>query len=326
MMRAILLGLGLFLAAPALMAPALADGVPVTPQPIIEWKSVFGRIEPKETIPARARIGGTIVELTVSEGDMVAEGQQIARIKDDKIDFQIASLDAQIEALRAQLDVAETELRRGETLVERGVATVQRLDQLRSAVDVLRNQIDSTEAQRAVAVQQAEEGRVLAPASGRVLTVPVTRGGVIQPGEPVATIGVGGFYLRLSVPERHAPALGEGDTIRIALPEGEASGRIVKLYPLIEGGRVTADVEVEGLDTDFVNSRVLVQLPVGSRQALLVPENAIVTRSGIDFVTVAEGGARVERAVIPGERLVRNGQTLVEILTGLNPGEEVIVP
>lgn len=320
-MRALLLASWL-----AVAGPALAETVTLSPATLPEWKAVYGRIETKETIPARARIGGTIRSLSVSEGDTVSEGQEIAVVHDDKIEFQIAAHDAQIAALRAQLETAETELKRGEALVERGVATVQRLDQLRTSVDVVRGQISATEAQRDISVQQAAEGRVLAPAAGRVLTVPVTPGAVILPGEPVATIGGGGFFLRLSVPERHATALAEGDAIRITTDSEEHEGRIAKLYPQIDNGRVTADVEVEGLDTAYVNARVLVRLPVGERQALLVPAPAVTTRSGIDFVTVSEGGHEAERAVVLGEAVTLDGAAMVEILTGLAAGETVVTP
>ncbi|MBC7143297.1 MAG: efflux RND transporter periplasmic adaptor subunit, partial [Rhodobacteraceae bacterium] len=196
-------------------SPLLAETITLEPIPVTEWKSVYGRVEARETVPARARIGGIVQSLSVSEGDTVTAGQEIAVIHDDKIAFQIAALDAQISSLKAQLATAETELERGQALVERGVATAQRLDQLRTSVDIVRGQIASTEAQRDIAAQQAAEGRVFAPGAGLVLTVPVTPGAVILPGEAIATIGGGGFFLRLAVPERHAATLTEGAEIRI---------------------------------------------------------------------------------------------------------------
>ena len=48
-----------------------------------------------------------------------------------------------------------------------------------------------TVAQAEVIVQQQAEGMVLAPVSGRVLEVPVARGAVLMPGEPVATLAGG---------------------------------------------------------------------------------------------------------------------------------------
>ncbi len=320
-MRALLLATSLLAA-----SPLVAGTLTLTPVALTEWKAVYGRIEARETVPARARIGGIIRSLSVAEGDNVTAGQEIAVVHDDKIAFQIAAYDAQIAALMAQLATAETELERGEALVERGVATVQRLDQLRTTVDVVRGQITATEAQRDIAAQQAAEGRVLAPGAGRVLTVPVTPGAVILPGEAVATIGGGGFFLRLAIPERHAAALAEGDAIRITAEGGESAGRIAKLYPQIENGRVTADVEVEGLETAFVNARVLVELPVGERRALVIPGAAVATRSGIDFVTVIADGVETERAVVLGEAASRDGAAMVEVLTGLAAGDTVVTP
>lgn len=303
-----------------------AETLTLTPAEVTEWKAVYGRVEARETIPARARIGGLLVELTVTEGDLVTAGQQIALVRDDKTTFEISAIDAQIEALQAQLTTAETELERAEELVKRGVATEQRVDQLRTSVDVVRGQIKSTEAQRAVITQRVAEGAVLAPGDGRVLSVPVTLGGVILAGEAVATIGGGGFFLRLAIPERHAQALRQGAAIRITAGGSESDGQIAKIYPQIQNGRVIADVEVDGLDTAFVNARVLVELPVGERRALLVPQAAIATRSGIDFVRVETGGEPVDRAVVLGETVTRDGTALVEVLTGLSAGDVVVVP
>ncbi|MCR9138177.1 MAG: efflux RND transporter periplasmic adaptor subunit [Alphaproteobacteria bacterium] len=303
-----------------------AESLTLEPTTITEWKAVYGRVEARETIPARARIGGLLAELTVTEGDLVTAGQQIALVRDDKIAFEISAIDAQIEALRAQLTTAETELRRAEELVRRGVATEQRADQLRTTVDVTQGQIKSTEAQRAVITQRVAEGAVLAPGAGRVLAVPVTLGGVILAGEPVATIGGGGFFLRLAIPERHAQALQQGAAIRITTGGSESDGQIAKIYPQIQNGRVIADVEVEDLDTAFVNARVLVELPVGERHALLVPRQAVETRSGIDFITVEVNQQQADRAVVLGQSSIRDGSDWVEVLTGLAPGDVVVIP
>lgn len=305
---------------------ALAGTIIVEPVPVTEWKAVYGRIEARNVVPARARIGGTVVELLVTEGDTVAAGETIASVSDEKLAFQVAAIDAQLSALKAQLDRAETELARGRSLTQRGVATAQRLDQLRTDVDVTRNQIAATEAQKSVVLQQQAEGDVLAPLSGRVLATPVTRGGVVMGGEPVATIGGGGFYLRLAVPERHARALGEGAAIRVTTDAGEVAGRLAKVYPRIENGRVIADVEADALDTAFVDARVLVELPVGERQAILVPAAAVANRYGVDFVRAGDGAATSERAVVVGERIERDGAALVEIVSGLAAGETVEVP
>lgn len=305
---------------------ASAGTLSLAPTVITEWKAVYGRVEARDTVPARARIGGLVIELDVTEGDSVKAGQKIATVRDDKIAFQVEALDAQLRAQNSQLETAQAELERGQTLLERGVTTVQRLDQLRTQVDVIRNQIAATQAQRSVLEQQSAEGDVFAPVEGRVLSVPVTRGGVIMAGEPIATIGGGGFFLRLAIPERHAESLKQGAEIEITTDSMTSAGKLAKIYPRIENGRVIADVEVDALDTDFVDARVLVRVPVGERRALLVPVDAVSTRSGVDFVTVETGAGQIERAVILGNQIKRDEAEFVEILTGLVAGDTVVLP
>jgi len=306
-------------------APAAAAGLTIEPITITEWKAVYGRIEARDFVPARSRIGGIVVELLVTEGDEVKAGERIATVRDDKIEFQVASYDAQLRALEAQLERARSELERGQSLVDKGIATTQRLDQLRTDVDVALNQIASTQAQRSVVVQQGQEGAVLAPADGRVLTVPVTRGAVVMPGEQIATLGGGGFFLRLAIPERHSATLVQGAGIKITGDGQELTGRMARIYPQIENGRVIADVEVDGLDSAFVDARILVEVPVGERQGIVVPREAVTTRSGIDFVSVIRNGQPVARAVVLGEPLVGDADTL-EVLTGLHAGDVVVLP
>jgi RND family efflux transporter MFP subunit len=306
--------------------PATAAELVLEPVEITEWKAVYGEVETRDRVPARARIGGTVVELTVTEGDRVTAGQQIALIEDDKLNFQMRALDAELRALQRQLETAQTDLDRGESLRAQGVITQQRLDQLQTDVDVLKGRIGSTTAQRRVIEQQVTEGAVLSPGDGVVLSVPISLGSVVTNGDTLAEIGGGGVFLRLSIPERHALSLKTGDEIVFGTGAGMdgQTGRLVKVYPQIEGGRVLADVEVAGLDGRFIGRRVPVRLPVGTRDALLVPPEAVTHRGGLDYVAVAGSDGPVERAVVPGE-LVRHDETdWQEILTGLEPGDRVV--
>lgn len=319
----------LVLAAATLAGATHAETMTVTAHPVTEWKPVYGQVATRDRVPARARIGGTVRVLEVTEGDRLTAGTRLAVVEDDKLAFRIDALDARLEALKAQLATARTEMERGEQLLERGVITTQRMDRLRTDVDVLSGEIASLEAERLVIEQQIAEGEVIAPETGVVLTVPVALGSVVTPGETIAEIGGGGVYLRLSVPERHATNLAEGDRIEMGpagAGEGPAgAGELVKLYPLIEGGRVQADVEVEGLDGRFIGRRVPVRLPVAEREAVLVPDRAIVTRGGLDFVTVETPEGPLARLVVPGEATRRDGETWREILTGLDAGETVVI-
>lgn len=308
------------------LATAEAAEITIRPATVPEMKAVYGQIQPRNSVAARARLSGSVTELKVTEGDIVKAGDVIAEITDDKLDFQIKAIDAQLLGLQASLKDARAELDRAERLVRSGAASTQRLDQLRTQADVIANQIGTAEAQRSVIVQQSAEGAVIAPASGRVVSVPATKGAVAMAGETIAEIAGGGFFLRLAVPERHAQDLRQGSTIRIDAAGKPLTGTLAKIYPSIEGGRVTADVEVENLDTQFVGGRVLVELPVGERQAILVPASAVTTHSGVDFVTVKHKDGSVQRAVLAGQAAEFEGKAAVEILSGLVEGDIVVTP
>ena len=310
-----------------LCAPAWADTVEVVPQTIIEWKPVYGQVAARDRVPARARIGGTVAELGVTEGDIVAAGATLARVEDVKLDFQIDALEAQLDALQSRRATARSELGRGEALIERGIITSRRFEELQTAVSVIEGEISSAEAERSILRRRIEEGAVLAPEGGIVLSVPVSPGSVITPGEAVAVIGGGGVFLRLAVPERHATDLAEGDRIEIGGTGKPQIGVLAKLYPQIEGGRVQADVEVERLDARFVGRRLPVRLPVGQRDAILVPQTALSREGGLDYVTVAGAGAQgeVRRVVVPGAAIDLDGAMMREILSGLAPGDMVVI-
>jgi multidrug efflux pump subunit AcrA (membrane-fusion protein) len=207
------------------------------------------------------------------------------------------------------------------------------VDQAQTQVDVFTSQLAAAEARRAVIEQQLTEGKVLAPASGRVLSVPVTKGSVVMAGDEIVKVAGGGYFLRLSLPERHADTIHEGGTVAVGArglsPAGSdvsspmRTGRIARVYPEISGGQVLADVEVDGLGDYFVGERTLVSIPIGQRQVISVPAAAITTRHGLDYVKVANGDAAIEVAVIAGENL-DGGR--IEILSGLLAGDHVIVP
>jgi RND family efflux transporter MFP subunit len=310
------------------ISPASGVAAELTLQPVVvdETKALFGQVESGFVVPARSRIGGTIVTLDVTEGDAVTAGQVIARVVDEKLELQLAAAEARLSAARSELENAQTELARSETLLERGSTTVQAVDRVRTGMTVARNAVSELESAKAVIRQQMLEGEVMAPAAGRVLAIPRRLGEVILAGEPVATIAGGNVFLRLAIPERHAEGLIVG--ARVAIGEGADAreGRIEKVYPLIENGRVTADVAVNGLSDSFIGQRILVRVPVGSREALVLPAAAITHSSGLDLVELlSDGGSRIV-TVVPGAVVMTPGGPMVEILSGLRPGDTVILP
>lgn len=310
-----------------LATPAIAAEYRVTTTERADTKAVFAEVQSRAVVPARARIGGTIREISVVEGSAVEQDAVVALVVDDKLALELTAAEAKIAALRNQLENARIELDRAKQLRAGGIAPQSRVDQAKTQYDVIGNQVSAAEAEKSVIDQRAREGAILAPAEGRVLTVPVTQGTVVLQGEVVARIATGPYYLRLSVPERHAGQLAEGASVAVAGRGITGSqGRIARVYPEITDGRVNADVEVAGLGDYFVNERLLVTIPVGQRKVIAVPESAIRRSHGMDYVRVATDAGPADVAVIPGESFKDRDAPMVEILTGLRDGDSVILP
>jgi RND family efflux transporter MFP subunit len=308
-----------------------AEVLTVASRSVTDEKAVFATVESISVVPARGRIGGTVVQLNFREGDPVTSGQAIAAIGDEKLALQMKALDAQIGALQAQSDQAQTDFDRIQGLVDRGILPRVKLDEARTALNVAENGLRARTAERAVIQQQLNEGQVLAPASGRVLKKLVAVGSVVLPGDPIAMIAQQDFKLRLRVPERHARFLKAGDKIRVDGAEfGDQtpkSGVIDLVYPQIEDGRVIADATVPGLGEYFVGDRLRVWISGGSRTAFVIPSNYVATRFGIDYVRIRQADRTIEAPIQRGRDLpspdLPDG---LEILSGIRVGDELVQP
>lgn len=315
---------------------------PATPAPatflvmqstIFDEKAVFATIEPANVVPARARTGGTILELKVRQGDRVDRGQVIATVGDQKLALEINSYAAQVQAAQAQLAQAKLEFDRGQRLVASGAIARNMYDQARTAYNVALSNLKSISAQRAVVQQRVTEGQVLAPTAGRVITVPVTAGTVVMGGDTVATVAEQNFALRLQVPERHARYLKAGDPVRLDGADlgldGPRFGTIKLVYPQIDNGHVVADATVAGLSDYFVGERVRVWVAAGSRQAIVVPGHLLTTRFGIDYARLWQADHRqaidvpVQRGLAHPTPSLRDG---IEVLSGLHAGDRLMQP
>ena len=329
---AALLASAALLAGSVVAGAALAGEVVVRSAEVEDRKAVIATVEPVRQLVARARIGGTVVSLTIKEGNAVTSGQEVAVVADPKLALQIQGFDQRIRSQVAQRDKAAADFERTKELLGRGVSTKAQYDATKAALDVGERTLSAVIADREVVVQQISEGKVLAPGAGRVLTVPVSEGRVVMPGETIATLAEDKYILRLQLPERHAQTLRAGDAVLIgargitgdSATPAEAQdklrqGRVRLVYPEIQGGRVIADVDVEGLGNYFAGERTRVYVSTGKRNAIVVPAAAVSSRAGVNFVTLKQVG---EVAVQPGERRPEG----IEILSGLKDGDVVVTP
>lgn len=321
----------------AAVAASPKDVITIEKSKVDDLKAVFATVQSPDKIKARSRTSGTVAKLAVDEGSQVKAGEVIAIITDQKIALRLSAVDAKIVALQSRLKTAKADLDRTRQLKRKGVVSQAKLDADRTQYDIAVNDLKSARAERSVIERQGKEGEVLAPSNGRVLTVPVTMGSVVLPGEEIAEIAANRYILRLELPERHARFLKKGDKIVVgnrglsdaAKPVSE--GKIVKVYPQMQDGRVVADARVDGLGDFFVGERALVWLPAGRRDTILIPRNYTFHRFGQDYVKLYRGDREPLEIVVqlgPTPTLASEAidRERIEVLTGLRAGDKLVKP
>jgi RND family efflux transporter MFP subunit len=288
----------------------------------------FGQIGSVDAVPARARVSGTLIDVKVREGDRVVRGEVIATIADARVPLQARAEGAQAAAIAAQLSQARADLQRFERLHAQGYLPTQRLDQQRVTVTSLEDQLRAARTQRSVTVETGAQGAIQAPVSGTVLRAPARRGAVVMMGEDVALIG-SSYVIKLQVPERNAKTLRADLAVDVEASHGQRQpGRVLRVYPALENGRVEADIETAGLEAKVFGERVRVWIPAGERQTIVAPEAFLTNRYGVDFARIrGRDGVAQDVVVRRGEPVIADGvPNAVEILSGLSAGDRLIMP
>lgn len=307
--------------------PARAEELTIKHITITDQKAVYGTVESVKTIPARARVEGTIESLNVKEGDVVESGQVIAKVFDAKLKPKLDALDSKIKSLKSEQTLAQTELGRTEALIRSGAESRAFLDKAKANFESVTGALNAAIAERNVTAEQGNEADVLAPTAGRVLKVSAVNGAIVRPGETIADIATSASVLRLMLPERHARFIKTGDKVMIG-ERGETEesskpkyeGHIRLVYPELQEGRVVADVEADGLGGYFVGERARVYIGTGERETFVIPASYLTTRFGLTFVRLKDGR---EIAVQTGQPQDKEN---LEILSGLKFGDILVKP
>lgn len=309
----------------AVKAAPAAGRLTIRAQTVADLKPVPATLTTRDMAEARARISGTLVALSVKEGDVVRQGQLIARIRDDRLILQTGAFDAQTAAAAAEAARAQADLVRTRDLFSHGVYAQARLDQVEAQAKAANANLAAARAQRGASAELSAQGAVLAPAAGRVLVADVPVGSVVTPGQSIAKITAGPLVVRIELPEGQARALKVGDPVDLAAEDlrGVERGVITQIYPSISSGQVTADVTAPNLPGDLIGRRVRAAVKIGERQAIVIPKRYVATRFGVDYARLVDASGAISESPIQ----TRPGVTAesVEVLSGLRIGD-VLTP
>lgn len=288
----------------------------------VEWQDVSAEIATVDQAQVIARIPGVLTSLSVREGDMVGRGQVIGRIVDSQLGYQSGAYGAQAAAAQAQAAQAQAELSRIRYLHQNGVYADARLEQAQAAAAAAQAQVRAAQAQQAAVGAVAGQGAVVAPTSGRVLRADIPAGSPVAPGMPIAVITSGPTVLRLEMPESLAEKVHAGSRVTARVGDADVAGTVVKLYPAITAGQVTADVDVTGLDSRLIGRRVAARVATGMRKAIVLPKNFIITRYGIDYISLLQKDGSIEQ--VPVQTAPTADPAMVEVLSGTAAGDTLV--
>lgn len=347
MIRSPLLALALLLAVPSLLtgcssaAPAeTASQVParatvpsvrvrsaaVVSEPLGGGPGWTGLVQFERKIRLSPEVPGRVIRRAVDRGDTVRKGDVLLRLDDSRIALEAERAQVAREAAEHQAAFAAAELGRAESLGE--ALSPQALDQARHADEMARHGLAQARIAERTAERALADTRVRAPFSGVIADRYADVGDTVAPGVPLfVLVSVDPVLVRVGVAAAEAARLDAGTRARIVFADlGGATGAgelvTVGQVPDPMTGTYPADFRVPNPSGALREGMVARVLPEVSEEPVVqVPRQALVEHEGGPAVFVVGGDLAHIRPV----RLGRQGPDRAEVVSGLEPGEEVVI-
>ena len=275
---------------------------------------VTGQVAPIFQATLSSRIQGTIDKLLVREGSRVSKGQLLIQLDSRDLQADLARAHAEVENAKAHLD-------RMNQLYAQDAVSKQETENATRAYRV-------AEANRRAVEAQLSYTMVRAPFEGVITEKKVEAGELASPGQPLLKMeDPQRLRLEATVAEGDLKSVSRGDKIPVVIDAlgGQAlTGLVSQILPAGDPQTHTFMVKVDlpktpGLKTGMFGR---FQLDKGLTQTILVPSAAVVERGELSSLYVVGSD---QTARLRWVKLGRRFEQQVEILSGLNIGERVLV-
>jgi membrane fusion protein (multidrug efflux system) len=293
---------------------------------------VTGTVRAFRRATVTAETQGRVIARSVESGAVVEEGGALVLLESSRFELEVRRTEAALRAARTVNAHAKREYDRAQQLLAQNAISTQHHDDLRHAVERARDEIALAEVARDSAKRNLEDTRIRAPFAGTVDSLAVDVGDFVAPGTAVATlVDLSRVRIFGGVTAREANHLVVGTQAQVSFSDLggavfeatlESVGRVA--------GRADGTYEIElWMDSAEVPMRdglvAQIAFPDSTeRLSLLSPRAAVLRRGGYPevFVISQENGAAVART-----RRIRTGRShgqWIEILDGLEEGDQVI--
>jgi multidrug efflux system membrane fusion protein len=273
----------------------------------------IGAVQAWSTVTVRSRIDGELESVSFHEGDMVHQGQLLARLDDRIQKAQLAQARAQQARDQAQLDNARRDLARYTELVRQSAIQRQTLDTQQAQVATLEATVQADQAQVQYAQVQLDYTRIVSPLTGRT--------GVLQvdPGNLVHSTDAGGLVV-INQMEPIAVSFTVPDTL---FPEVQAASQVAAASPVPATSRAPGAEAGRGKDAPAMHTRPLpVEVYVQGKTDLLGSGTLVLIDNQIDS---ASGTLRLKAKLDNPAHRLWPGQTVdVRLILGDRPGALVV--
>jgi cobalt-zinc-cadmium efflux system membrane fusion protein len=306
----------------------------VKPQALGETLTVTATIRPDADRLAHvaARIEGRITAVPAKLGDKVRAGQTLATL--DSV--AVGEAHAAFNEAQAELGIAEADFKRAESLNAEEI--IPRKDYLRAKADrdkaaaALRA---ATDRLRLLGGSPSASGAavsafaVTAPFAGTVIEKKATLGELASPSEPLFSVAdLSRVWIQADLPESALAKVRIGANAKVtvpAYPNEVFSGRVGHIGASLDKDTrtVAARIEVanaEGRLKPEMFATATIEVAGEQREAISLPDAAIVLMDGKPTVFVYRQGAYEAAQVEPGERI--GGRTVLK--SGLMAGDQVV--
>ncbi|MBI4965666.1 MAG: efflux RND transporter periplasmic adaptor subunit [Desulfomonile tiedjei] len=307
--------------------PSAAKTVPAETVRTTGDVTVSGTVSSRETARVASRVLGYVVELNVDVGAQVQKGQVLLRIDTKELAEKEAQAKAALESAKADLVKARNDFERYKILFEKESVAKKDYDDMLARFETAQ----AAEQRASAALDEAKTmlsyGVVTAPFDGIVSDRSVNVGDLATPGRALMSVYMPGtLELVAPVGEQYAPYLDVGKAVTVAVPSVnlKQESSIREIVPQRDERTRTVTVKAPLSQSSGLGPGLYGTLTFRTRSSdvIVIPKRAVNVVGQLETVRVSDNGVVRIRNVKTGRVL---SDDKVEILSGLNAGEKVVV-
>jgi len=236
--------------------------------------------------------------------------------------------EANINTAKSKVEEAEGALKAAKDELSLLIAPPRQED-----IDLYQAQVNQAKSQINLLENQIQDTILISPTQGQIIKINKRAGEIVQPmlGEVVISLlPAEPLQIEVDIPEAEIGKIEIGDPCKITLdafPEKEFSGKVIEIEPsatIIQGVvyyrvKTSLDGEVSKIKPGMTANVTIIS--ERKENVLIIPQRAVIERSGKKFVRVPSGDTFEEIEVQTG---LKGSGGEIEIISGLEEGDKVI--